>query len=688
MIGLAALINQYQYMKKKILGMLLCAFSCSITAQDLPTPSKVQLEWQRLETIGFVHFSVNTYTDMEWGYGNESPAIFNPTKLDCRQWARTFKAAGLKGIILTAKHHDGFCLWPSPYTEYSVKNSPWKDGKGDLVREFTDACREYGLKVGLYLSPWDCNHPDYGKPEYITYFKKQLHELLTSYGELFEFWFDGANGGRGYYGTDSLHTRSISKDYYPWEELTEMVYELQPNCVVHGGALANIRWVGNEQGYALEEHWSTFGETDPNVRIQQQLMTGHADGHTWKPSETDVSVRPGWYYHASEDHKLFSLPKLLDIYYNSVGRNSLLLLNIPPNKDGLIQYDDSVRLMKWKETYTKELSNNLITRKMRATSANGKKIAKSIDANPNTYWQAAELTPSIEIDFKKELLFNRIMLREYIQEGQRVKAFNVEYFQDGEWKKIDEQTTIGYKRILRTPEIKATKLRLNITDALAAPQIADIQLFYAETQLELPLIKRRQDGMVFLQTPNKNVQLYYTTDGTTPSAQNGICYKAPFAINDGTCVKVAAIDGNSKSEVAKRDFVYSKSKWGILPEKAGKAIFDEHSYTSWISPKGHKELVIDLGEVKSISGFSYLPDQARYARGIVDKYKVEISHDNINWQVVNELGEFGNIHNNPIVQDVRFDASQAGRYFRFTALSTTDNQNQFGVAEFDVLVDK
>ena len=669
----------------QLLTFLLCVYFGPLSAQSLPTPTKVQLEWQRMETIGFVHFSVNTYTDMEWGYGNESPSIFNPTHLDCRQWARTFKEAGLKGIILTAKHHDGFCLWPSAYTEHSVKHSPWKNGKGDLVREFADACREYGLEVGLYLSPWDCNHPDYGKPEYITYFKNQLRELLTNYGELFEFWFDGANGGRGYYSTDSLHMRSIAKDYYPWKEITEMVYELQPNCVVHGGDLANIRWVGNEQGYALEEHWSMMGALDPKIKSNIQLMTGHANGTVWKPSETDVSIRPGWYYHVSEDHKLHSLAKLMDIYYNSVGRNSLLLLNIPPNQEGLIDSNDSLRLVQWRQLYTKELSCNLLNQKMNIASGDSKKLKKCMDNNANSYWEAPNLTPTIEIDFKKELLFNRLMLQEYIPQGQRVKAFSVEYYHRGKWNPLAEQTTIGYKRILRLPETMASRIRIHIKDALAVPQISEIQLFYAETQLDKPVIKRKQNGDVYIRTTSKNAMIYYTMDGTVPTEHNGKLYQEPFIADGSQKIQAVAIDGKNKSEISERQFTNSKKRWTTIPSKAAGTVFDEQEYTSWISSQGNKMLVIDLGEIRQMKGFSYLPDQARYSRGIVIKYEIEISSDNQHWQTVKVPGEFANIQNNPVRQEVLFDIPVQGRYFRFKAISIAGQQNTLGIAEFDIL---
>ena len=673
--------------KTFLLSVILGVLCFPVKAQILPVPTPVQLQWQQMETTAFVHFSVNTYTDMEWGYGNESPAIFNPTKLDCRQWIRTCKEAGLKGVILTAKHHDGFCLWPSAYTEYSVKNSPWKNGKGDLVREFVDACHEYGMKVGLYLSPWDCNHPDYGKPEYITYFRNQLRELLTNYGELYEFWFDGANGGRGYYSTDSLHTRKITADYYPWESLTEMVYELQPNCVVHGGSAQNIRWVGNEEGYALEEHWSTVRKPelyDKGIPNGKQWMRGHADGTLWIPSETDVSVRPGWYYHASEDHKLKSLSQLTDIYYESVGRNSLLLLNLTPNQEGLIPEQDSLRLVEWYRRYTSELKKNLVNQKMKVTGKNRKKLKYTLDGNRGTYWEADTKTPVLEVDFGKELTFNRLLLQEFIEKGQRVKQFVVEYFDNGNWQKLDEQTTIGYKRILRFPEVTASRLRIRITDAWEAPCLTEIQVFKAETPLDAPVITRNKNGEVKLVCSNKDVSIYYTTDGKEPQPGVSPRYQSPVPADGDRIIKAIAVDGKKKSTTATRTFTGSKAHWSTLPDKAGMLVFDENQHTTWV---GKDVLEVDLQSAKEMTGISYLLDQARWANGIVVKYMIEISLDGIRWEEA-ARGEFANIQNNPVEQQVIFRQTHKGRYIRFHALSTVDGQKSMGVAELDILFSK
>jgi len=305
-----------------------------------PVPSENQLRWQEMEYYAFIHFSLNTYTDQSWGYGNEDVNLFNPTELDCRQWARICKEAGMKGIILTAKHHCGFCVWPSEYTEYSVKNSPWRDGKGDLVREMADACKEYGLKLGVYLSPWDRNHPEYGKPEYITYFRNQLTELLTNYGSIFEVWFDGANGGTGYYGGANENRKIDRTTYYDWSNTYKLIRKLQPDIVIwnDGGDRADLRWVGTEAGYVGETNWSLLnatGEVPFNM-----LHYGVENGDSWVPGEVNTSIRPEWFYHPSEDSKVKTLPKLMDTYYNSIGRNGTLLLNFPIMPNGLIHEND------------------------------------------------------------------------------------------------------------------------------------------------------------------------------------------------------------------------------------------------------------------------------------------------------------------------------------------------------------
>lgn len=454
-------------MLRKLLLTALLAGNIIVWAQKPfgPTPTKDQIALQDMEMYAFLHYSLNTYTGQEWGYGNEDPKLFNPARLDTRQWVRTCKAAGMKGIIFTAKHHCGFCMWPSAYTEYSVKNSPWKDGKGDVVRELADACKEYGLKFAVYLSPWDRNHAEYGREGYITYFRNQLRELLTQYGDIFEVWFDGANGGDGWYG-GADETRKIDRNtYYQWDGTYEMIRELQPHCVIwndQGTRRGDLRWVGTEAGYVGETNWSLLPSTGKITH--NDLHYGNENGDVWVPGETNTSIRPGWFYHESEDSKVKSLARLVDSYYKSVGRNSTLLLNFPITEDGLIHPIDSARGAEFAQFIETAFANDL---------ARKAKIKK--DGN------------TITVKFRQPTEFNRFMVSEDIRKGQRVKKFQIEALVGTEWKSLkdalvengDGLTTIGRKRIICFPKTTATQLRFTVTDTKAEPIISKISVFNA-----------------------------------------------------------------------------------------------------------------------------------------------------------------------------------------------------------------
>ena len=462
---------------------LLACTGCSAPEPPAPygaVPNPYQMEWQKMEYYMFIHFGPNTFTDVEWGDGKENPQVFNPTHLDCRQWAAMAKAAGMKGIIITAKHHDGFCLWPSKYSTHTVRESLWKDGKGDVLKELSDACREYGLKFGVYLSPWDQNHPAYGTPEYNQVFSNTLDEVLSGYGHVFEQWFDGANGE----GPDG------KLQVYDWNLFNETVFRHQPHAIIFSDVGPGCRWMGNEAGVAGETNWSTMniegfapGREAPSTQI---LNTGEQDGKAWVPAETDVSIRPGWFYSEKTDDEVKSLEKLLDIYYTSVGRNSNLLLNVPPDRRGLVHPNDSAKLMELRraldETFAVDLAKNAKFTANHTRGNSSKYKAKNLaDRNYDTYWTTDDnqLSASIEIDFGEKQTFNRLLLQEYIPLGQRVKAFSVEYWDGSEWQLVDRQTTIGYKRILRFPMIETQKLRVNIEESLACPVLNGIGVYKA-----------------------------------------------------------------------------------------------------------------------------------------------------------------------------------------------------------------
>lgn len=475
---------------------LLIALIFSDCQKDVPPPAPYgalpterQQEWHKLETYAFLHFTTNTFTDKEWGYGDESEEVFNPTDFDADQIIVTLAKNGFKGAILTAKHHDGFCLWPSEFTEHSVKNSPWKDGKGDVVREISDACKKYGIKFGVYLSPWDRNHPDYGNEKYIEYYRNQLNELLTNYGDVFEVWFDGANGGDGYYG-GKRETRKIDRStYYKWDEVTNIVRELQPHAVIFSDAGPDLRWVGNEHGHANDSCWATYtpepgeGETVAvaGTTKYKQGETGTQNGKYWMPAETDVSIRPGWFYHASQDDKVKSLADLLDIYFHSVGNGTSLNLNIPPDRRGKIHEIDSLRLTEFHNYLTEAFSNNLLNGSKTSTTNFRSKAfepSNTIDSNPESYWATLDdvLHASIEYQLSQNEKMNCVVLQEYIPLGQRIQNFKIEAFINGNWQEVATGATIGGKKIVRFNPVETNKIRVHFS-GMACPVISEVGAF-------------------------------------------------------------------------------------------------------------------------------------------------------------------------------------------------------------------
>ena len=430
----------------------------------VPTPQ--QMEWQQMEFTCFLHFGINTFTGREWGNGQESPALFNPAQLDCDQWVKALKDAGFKMAIITAKHHDGFCLWPTKTTDHSVAASPWKDGKGDVVRELREACDRHGLKFGVYLSPWDRNAECYGQGEaYNKFFIAQLTELLSNYGQVHEVWFDGANG----------EGPNGKKQEYDWEAILKTIRTLQPDAVtaIMGD---DVRWVGNEGGLGRDTEWSATvitpgcypDKTERNAAIGVEEMSkdlgsreliAKASKMYWYPSEVDVSIRPGWFYHRHQDKKVRSLANLVNIYYRSVGCNSVLLLNIPPDKRGLLHETDVRRIKELREYIDKTFSTNYIYNNTHWSSIAGKTRVFNVDSNA---------------------IVNTFLIQEDISKGQRIERFKVEVFSAGDWRPAAEGTTVGYKRLLRFSDTKAEKVRITITESRGKANISGIGLYYAE----------------------------------------------------------------------------------------------------------------------------------------------------------------------------------------------------------------
>lgn len=452
-----------------------------------PVPDQRQLDWHKMEMNAFIHFTINTFTDKEWGFGDESPELFNPTSFDADQWVSVLKETGFQGVILTCKHHDGFCLWPTAYTDHSVKNSPFMDGKGDVVKAVSEACQKYGLKFGVYLSPWDRNRADYAQPSYIEYYRNQLKELFTGYGPVFEMWFDGANGGDGYYGGACEKRQIDRKTYYDWPATLDLVRGMQPQVVFFSDAGPDIRWCGNERGVMGETNWNTISVDTlyaGKSGITELLNRGSEDGNKWIPGEVDTSIRPGWFYHAKEDSLVKTPEELFGIYLTSVGRGSNLLLNVPPDRRGKFHEKDVQALRGFKAILDSTFATDLALGahvKASEVRGNSSEFAAQlvVDGDKNTYWTTDDgtIAGSLEIDLGEEKTIQYVQLQEYIQLGQRVKSFTVEAWKDKAWQKVAEGTTIGYKRILKIEPFTTSKVKISITDAKACPVISSVSLY-------------------------------------------------------------------------------------------------------------------------------------------------------------------------------------------------------------------
>lgn len=595
-----------------------------------PVPEPKQVEWQQMETYAFIHFGLNTFNDREWGYGDTDPKTFNPTNLDCEQWAQTLVKAGMKGVILTAKHHDGFCLWPFEGTDYSVKNSPWKNGQGNVVKELSEACKKYGLKFAVYLSPWDRHQANYGTPEYLPYFYAQLHDLLTNYGPVFEVWFDGANGGDGWYG-GAKDIRTIDrKNYYNYPRIYEMLDSIQPQAIIFSDGGPGCRWVGNEKGFAGATNWSFLrkGEVHPGYDKSYELQYGHPDGNQWVPAECDVSIRPGWFYHPEEDDRVKSPDQLVDLYYRSVGHNATLLLNFPVDRRGLIHPVDSANAVRFHEMIQQQLKTNLVAGMMPKVSneRGGDFVASALtDDNFNTYWATEEgvTTADIEFSFDTPTRMNRMMLQEYIPLGQRVKAFVVEYLDKDTWLPVklnEETTTIGYKRLLRFETVETKGIRIRITDARGPLCLSNVGVYDAGNVSD-SFVEKVED-----------------------------IESVPYLLPD------------------------------IKAEEAAKASDKQAQTTCFV--EGDR-LLIDLQEERMVSSLHFLPDQGEPNKGLIANYEIRVG---VSKDAVNQLvksGEFSNIQNNPVMQSVFFTPVKA-RYIELKATRMIRAGESMGFAELGV----
>lgn len=630
----------------RTLKQLLAAMACTamvstpVFAKDevkapaplLPLPEQKQVDWQRMETYAFIHFGLNSFCDREWGYGDTDPKMFNPKRLDCEQWVKTLMAAGMKGVILTAKHHDGFCLWPFEGNDYNVSKSPWRNGKGNVVKELSEACKKHGLKFAVYLSPWDRSRADYGSPSYVDYFHSQLRDLLTNYGPVFEVWFDGANGGDGYYG-GARDKRTIDrKNYYNYPRIYQILDSLQPQAVVFSDGGPGCRWVGNEKGFAGETNWAFIPKNTvyPGYPNYPELQFGYPDGDQWTAAECDVSIRPGWFYHPEEDDKVKSPEQLADLYYRSVGHNATLLLNFPVDRNGLINPIDSANAVNFHKLIQRELGNNLVAgmKPKVSNERGGQFTAQALtDGSWDTYWATGDGVTSADITFtfKKARKMNRIMLQEYIPLGQRVKKFAVEWLdKNGTWKAVEqgeETTTIGYKRLLRFLTVETKGLRVHILDSRGPICMNNIGVYYGGEDAQL-----------------------------TWSPASVAMKSVPFSLK-----------GFDEAQLAK--------------------VVDRNPATVLFVDKN--ELLIDLGRDTKVSTLMYLPDQSENRHGLIHSYTLAACKADGTDEHVLSSGEFSNIQNNPVLQTITFEPATT-RYLKLKADRMVNDGEQIGVAELGV----
>ena len=668
-----------------------------------PCPSPRQLAWQRMGMYSFIHFTVNTFTDKEWGDGAEDPRVFNPSALDCDQWCALLSETGFKGVILTAKHHDGFCLWPSKFTSHSVASSPWRSGKGDVVGELANSARKYGLKLGIYLSPWDRHEPCYGSDTYNDHFKNQLREVLSNYGgkDIFEVWFDGACG-------EGPNGR---KQVYDWESYIAIIRELAPAAVIFSDAGPDVRWVGNEYGEAGATCWAKMNrkEFSPGYASTKILNEGLIDGPDWLPPEVDVSIRPGWFNHPHEDGQVHSLERLLDIWYHSVGRGACLNLNLPPDRRGLIHENDAARLRELRlvldRTFAVDFAFNC---PVNASNVRGGSLDYSAshltDGASESYWATDEDVTQAEavIELGKIRRLNVVALKERTELGQRVAAFEVEWRDtEGKWQPLVSGTTVSFSKILRTPTVETDALKLKIMAALACPCITCFTAHFQPPLIVAPKIHRDLQGVITLATGD-GFEIRYTLDGSAPTISSPL-YLRPLVLpgsgeiravsapRSGTSNGFPEIKSNPENSLR---FGIARTAWKVIgaesvldgPNCKENVISDLDNV--WLSANTSypHEVMVDMGSIQEIKGFIFTPPLGTECGiGPVARYRVLVGivPEKID-QLVAE-GIFDNILNNPVPQTIRLDAPARARYFRFVAVEAANTTNYACIKRLDVI---
>jgi alpha-L-fucosidase len=658
-------------------------------------PSPRQRVWHELETYGFLHFTINTFTDREWGLGDESPALFNPSDFSAEQIVASCKAGGLKQLIITAKHHDGFCLWPSRHTEHTIAKSPYRQGRGDIVGEIAAACARHGVKFGVYVSPWDRNNAEYGRPGYVRVYHGQLRELLTQYGKLHEVWFDGANGGDGFYG-GARETRKIdAATYYEWDAIRAMVRELQPEAVMFADANMDVRWVGNEAGVAGDPCWPTM---DDKPFTTERGNAGVRGGPLWNPAETNVSIRPGWFWHPDENEQVRSPANLMKIYFESVGRGTNLLLNVPPDRRGRIFEADVLALKSFREALDQMMSRDLAKgARVTASSVFSPAFAAANVLSGSEPWAARESDRSgawIELHLPAATTFDVVSLRETIEYGVRIDKFAFEAWQDDAWRTLAEHTCIGRRRLIRldTP-VTTNKVRLRILEAAASPVLAEFGLFMLPDLIEEPAIERDAQGMVTLRSNRRDVDLLYTLDGSQPSLLSQR-YAAPFALPAGGVVQALAVrkQSGARSAVAKREFDLSAKNWRVVSATGDQPenLIEGRTFLGRVNSP--VSIVIDLGQSYDLRGFTLRPVvdhtitiAAAERMGPPARFTAWVSADGQTWGNPVGSGEFANIAASRAAQRVRFDTSHRGQYLRLELPHAVQNKTTIGIGGIGVI---
>ncbi|MEJ5350815.1 MAG: alpha-L-fucosidase [Melioribacteraceae bacterium] len=617
-------------------------------------PSKRQFEWQRLEFIGFIHFGINTFMDVEWGSRDADITKFNPVKLDCNQWVKVLKDTGIKMIILTAKHHDGFCLWQTKFTDYNISKTPYKNGKGDIVKELSEACKKAGIKFGIYLSPWDIHEKTYGTDAYNEFFKNQLTELLTNYGEISEVWFDGACG----------EGPNGKRQVYDWNSYYSLIRKLQPNAVI---AIMgpDVRWVGTESGYGRKTEWSVLPGSFMNLEeiaanSQQEVLDGafiprdltdedlgsrekilKASSLIWYPAEIDVSIRPRWFYHKEDDEFVKSPYKLFDIYFNSVGLNGVLLLNVPPDKNGLIHKNDIKSLQGLRYLLDKTFNNNLAknAKAIASNQTNQNKIQNILDEKYETYWTTDDTISSawIELQFPRNITINCAMLQENILVGQRIEKFQIHYFEDNSWKFLTEGTTVGYKRLLRFPEVTTNKIKIIIEQSRTNPTLSSFGLYLTPPEVTIQANEKifRDSTTITISSDQNKSTIFYKLNTEKFFKK----YKKPFKIDKTTSITAYAISEYGKKSLPVTEKFF-KAKYNVINNSEFSSQYTGGGLYSlvdgiygtkyfndgrWQGYHGNDiDITIDLGSVKSvkkisanflrnISAYIFLPKEVNYS---------------------------------------------------------------------------